>query len=141
MIAGSPAEASRLTHPLIRAGLAVGARRVADVDGLVAGLRREGFIKEHITVDPHQLLDYLAPFVEPTRVESFRFSREWMRTQFARVNDPRNPAYTVGMKLNLPPSYLLIHRTWLGGIGLLSQLGATAPFRTILEESLPGFAE
>ena len=44
------------------------------------------------------------------------------------------------MKLNLPPSYLLIHRTWLGGIALLSQLEAEAPFRAILEESLPGFA-
>ena len=45
------------------------------------------------------------------------------------------------LKLNLPPAYLLIHRTWLGGIGLLSQLEAEAPFRSILEESLPGFAE
>ena len=113
---------------------------LADEDGLVEGLRREGFIKEHIRVDARQLLDYLAPFVEPTEVERFRFSREWMRTQFARLNDPRNPSYTVGMKLNLPPSYLLIHRTWLAGVGVLSQLEAEAPFRQILTESLPGFA-
>lgn len=112
-----------------------------DVDGLVEGLRREGFIKERITVDPHQLLDYLAPFAEPARVERFRFSREWMRTQFARINDPRSPAYTVGLKLNLPPSYLLIHRTWLAGLGVLCQLECEAPFRQILTESLPGFAE
>ncbi|GAA1164497.1 AarF/ABC1/UbiB kinase family protein [Nocardioides aquiterrae] len=111
-----------------------------DVDDLVDGLRREGFIKERISVDPHQLLDYLAPFVEPTKVERFRFSRAWMRTQFARINDPRNPAYTVGLKLNLPPSYLLIHRTWLAGVGVLCQLECEAPFRQILTESLPGFA-
>lgn len=111
-----------------------------DLDGLVEGLRREGFIKERITVDPQLLLDYLAPFVEPTKVERFRFSREWMRTQFARINDPRSPAYTVGMKLNLPPSYLLIHRTWLAGVGVLCQLECEAPFRQILQESLPGFA-
>ncbi|GAB6985710.1 AarF/ABC1/UbiB kinase family protein [Nocardioides pyridinolyticus] len=111
-----------------------------DLDELVAGLRREGFIKERITVDPRLLLDYLAPFVEPTKVERFRFSREWMRTQFARINDPRSPAYTVGMKLNLPPSYLLIHRTWLAGVGVLCQLECEAPFRQILTESLPGFA-
>ncbi|MCB0897049.1 MAG: AarF/ABC1/UbiB kinase family protein [Nocardioides sp.] len=108
---------------------------------LVEGLRREGFIKERITVDSRQLLDYLAPFVEPTKVDRFRFSREWMRTQFARINDPRNPAYTVGMKLNLPPSYLLIHRTWLAGVGVLCQLECEAPFRQILTESLPGFAD
>lgn len=112
-----------------------------DVEGLVGGLRREGFIKERTTVDPQQVLDYLAPFVEPTRVDRFRFSREWMRAQFARINDPRSPDYTVGMKLNLPPSYLLIHRTWLAGIGVLCQLECEAPFRQILTESLPGFAD
>ena len=44
-------------------------------------------------------------------------------------------------KLNLPTSYLLIHRTWFGGLGLLSQLECEAPFRGIMEEHLPGFAE
>jgi predicted unusual protein kinase regulating ubiquinone biosynthesis (AarF/ABC1/UbiB family) len=112
-----------------------------DRDELVGGLRREGFIKDRITIDPDLLLDYLAPFVEPTKVERFRFSRAWMRTQFARINDPRDPAYTVGMRLNLPPSYLLIHRTWLAGVGVLCQLECEAPFRQILTESLPGFAD
>ena len=111
-----------------------------DPDALLEGLRREGFVKENIRVDPQDVFDYLAPFVEPTRVERFRFSREWMREQFDRVNNPRSPSYTVTTKINLPPAYLLIHRTWLGGIGLLSQLEAEAPFRAILEESLPGFA-
>jgi predicted unusual protein kinase regulating ubiquinone biosynthesis (AarF/ABC1/UbiB family) len=112
-----------------------------DEERLVEGLREEGFIKERIQVDAGQVLDYLAPFVEPTKVERFRFSREWMRTQFQRINDPRGPAYTVGMKLNLPPSYLLIHRTWLAGLGVLCQLECEAPFRQILTESLPGFAD
>ncbi len=112
-----------------------------DPDVLVEGLRREGFIKDRVTVDAGQVLDYLSPFVEPTRVERFRFSREWMRTQFARVNDPRDPTFTVGMKLNLPPSYLLIHRTWLAGLGVLCQLECEAPFRQILTETLPGFAQ
>ena len=114
---------------------------IEDDEALVEGLRAEGFIKDRVQVDPAQLLDYLSPFVEPTRVERFRFSREWMRTQFQRINDPRSPSYTLALKLNLPPAYLLIHRTWLGGIGVLSQLEAEAPFRQILTESLPGFAE
>ena len=111
-----------------------------DEASLVDGLRAEGFIKDRVRVDPAQVLDYLAPFVEPTKVERFQFSRQWMRTQFARVNDPRDPAYTVGLKLNLPPSYLLIHRTWLAGVGVLCQLECEAPFRQILVDSLPGFA-
>jgi predicted unusual protein kinase regulating ubiquinone biosynthesis (AarF/ABC1/UbiB family) len=111
-----------------------------DAEQLLEGLRREGFIKDQIKMDPDLLMDYLSPLVEPTQVETFRFSREWMREQFQRINNPREPAYTVAIKLNLPPSYMLIHRTWVGGIGVLSQLEAEAPFRAILEEYLPGFA-
>ena len=114
---------------------------IEDPETLLEGLRREGFIKDRIKIDPDLLLDYLSPFVEPTKVERFRFSREWMRTQFQRINNPKEPTYTIAVKLNLPPSYLLIHRTWLGGIGVLSQLEAEAPFREILTEYLPGFAD
>ena len=114
---------------------------IKDHDELLAGLRAEGFVKSHVTLDPELLLDYLSPFVEPSQVERFRFSRAWMRTQFQRINNPRDPLYTVALKLNLPPAYLLIHRTWLGGIGVLSQLEAEAPFRQIMIDSLPGFAE
>jgi predicted unusual protein kinase regulating ubiquinone biosynthesis (AarF/ABC1/UbiB family) len=112
-----------------------------DPETLLEHLHEGGFVREGIRLDPQLVLDYLSPFVEPTRVERFRFSREWMRGQFNRINNPRDPTYTVAFKLNLPPAYLLIHRTWVVGIGLLSQLEAEAPFRQILIESLPGFAE
>ena len=111
-----------------------------DPDALLEGLRDIGFVRPRVNVDAALLQDYLAPFVEPASAERFRFSRDWMRAQFQRVNDPREPGYTLTLKLNLPPSYMLIHRTWLGGIGVLSQLGAEVPFREILTESLPGFA-
>jgi predicted unusual protein kinase regulating ubiquinone biosynthesis (AarF/ABC1/UbiB family) len=111
-----------------------------DYDQLVGGLRAEGFIKDNVRVDADRLRSYLGPFIEPARAETFTFSRAWMQEQFKRINDPRGDAYPVMMRLNLPPAYLLIHRTWVGGIGVLSQLGATIPFRQILEEALPGFA-
>jgi predicted unusual protein kinase regulating ubiquinone biosynthesis (AarF/ABC1/UbiB family) len=110
-------------------------------DEVLEGLRAEGFVKQGIDVDPRVLLDYLAPFVEPAEVESFRFSREWMREQFRRINDPRQPGYTTVLKLNMPPSYLLIHRVWLGGVGVLSQLGSAVPVRAEMEHWLPGFAD
>ncbi|MEO9325654.1 AarF/ABC1/UbiB kinase family protein [Nocardioides sp. C4-1] len=112
-----------------------------DADRVLDGLRAEGFVRERIKIDAELLMDYLSPFVEPASVERFRFSREWMREQFQRINNPREPAYTIAVKLNLPPSYMLIHRTWVGGIGVLSQLEAEAPFQAILVEMLPGFAD
>lgn len=45
----------------------------------------------------------------------------------------------MGKRLNLPPSYLLIHRVTLSTIGVLCQLGATVRLRDELEEWLPRF--
>ena len=112
-----------------------------DAEQMLAGLREEGFVKPHVHVDAQHLHDYLAPFIEPAAEESFQFSRDWMREQFARINDPRRENYSIALKLNLPPSYLLIHRVWLAGIGVLCQLDTHARFRDELEAWLPGFAE
>jgi predicted unusual protein kinase regulating ubiquinone biosynthesis (AarF/ABC1/UbiB family) len=112
-----------------------------DYDNVLGGLRDEGFLKSKSDLDADTIARYIGPFVEPARVERFTFSREWMREQTLRVSAPTAEGMGTAMKINLPPQYLLIHRVWIGGIGVLSQLGATAPFREILEESLPGFAE
>jgi predicted unusual protein kinase regulating ubiquinone biosynthesis (AarF/ABC1/UbiB family) len=112
-----------------------------DYADVLEGLRTEGFVKPNITIDPAELRDYLGPFVEPAVPETFAFSRSWMREQFQRVQDPRQPGSTLALRLNLPPSYLLIHRVWLGSIGVLCQLEAELPFRGILADALPGFAE
>ncbi len=112
-----------------------------DYEQLVATLRDEGFIRDRVQIDADMLRAYLAPFLEPAGVEEFQFSRAWMQDQFRRVNDPRGDAYAVMLRLNLPPAYMLIHRTFSGGIGVLSQLEAKVPFRQVLLDSLPGFAE
>ncbi|WP_097868300.1 ABC1 kinase family protein [Streptomyces sp. rh34] len=102
-------------------------------------LREEGFVKESIELDPDAVLDYLLPIIEPTQVEEFTFSRGWIREQAARIADPRSPAHQLGRQLNLPPSYVLIHRVTLSTIGVLCQLGATVRLRDELEAWLPGF--
>jgi predicted unusual protein kinase regulating ubiquinone biosynthesis (AarF/ABC1/UbiB family) len=117
---------------LLTAGLEGGAEAVLE------GLREIGFVKSSIDVDPQRLLDYLEPFMAPFRNDEFTFSRAWLRGVFAHINDPRQPNYTVAFKLNLPPDYLLIHRVWGGGIGVLSQLGGTVRGRAAVDELLPG---
>ncbi|MFC7930075.1 ABC1 kinase family protein [Streptomyces cinereoruber] len=103
-------------------------------------LRAEGFVKETVSLDPDAVLEYLLPIIEPAEAESFVFTRSWMRAQAARVADPRSPAYQLGKQLNLPPSYLLIHRVTLSTIGVLCQLNATVRLRDELTTWLPGFA-
>ncbi|MEU6761084.1 AarF/ABC1/UbiB kinase family protein [Streptomyces sp. NPDC046853] len=112
-----------------------------EADAVYAMLCEEGFVQESVELDPDAVLDYLLPIIEPMLVEEFTFTRGWMRGQAARVADPRSPAYQLGKRLNLPPSYLLIHRVTLSTIGVLCQLGATVRMRDELEEWLPGFVE
>ncbi len=109
-----------------------------DAQAVATALHEEGFVASN--VDAEDLLEYLAPFVEPAAMPEFQFNRTWMREQFIRVRD-LSTSGGVALKMNLPPSYLLIHRVWLGGIAVLSQLDAKAGFNGVLREFLPGYAE
>ncbi|MBE1487122.1 ABC1 kinase family protein [Plantactinospora soyae] len=111
-----------------------------DADAVVAGLREEGFIKADSRIDAQAVLDFLMPILQPLSVEEFRFTRAWLRVEAGRLANPKSPAYQLSRQLNLPPSYLLIHRVTLGSIGVLCQLEAKAPYRGIVERWLPGFA-
>jgi predicted unusual protein kinase regulating ubiquinone biosynthesis (AarF/ABC1/UbiB family) len=110
-------------------------------DQVLDGLRDEGFVKPTMRLDAQELLDYLDPFVEPARHDAFTFSRAWLRAEAARISDPRREGFSLALKLNLPPSYVLIHRVWMGGIGVLCQLEAEVSTRPEMERWLPGFAE
>jgi predicted unusual protein kinase regulating ubiquinone biosynthesis (AarF/ABC1/UbiB family) len=112
-----------------------------DAEAVLSGLRGEGFIRPDLEVDAARVLRYLRPMLEPLERDTFQFTRKWMRTEAARIADPRNEAAQVGRQLNLPPSYLLIHRVTIGSIGVLCQLDAEAPYRLIVERWQPGFAK
>lgn len=110
-----------------------------DSGAVVAGLREEGFIRASIDIEGESLLDFLSPFLEPARHTTWQFSRTWMRELFSHVNDPRRPEWSIGLKINLPPEYLLIHRVWIGGVGVLCQIEGEVPVLEVLAEWLPGF--
>ncbi|MDQ1630129.1 MAG: hypothetical protein QOC80_101 [Frankiaceae bacterium] len=112
-----------------------------DADAVLDGLRNEGFLLPSVEVDPDQLLEFLSPLLRPIAEEPFTFSRQWLRGEAARIGDPRSEASALGRQLNLPPSYLLIHRVTLGAIGVLCQLGSTGSFRSEMERWQPGFAD
>ena len=111
-----------------------------EAEAVLTRLRAEGFVKPTVEVDAEAVLDYLLPLLEPIAGPTFRFSREWLRREAVRLGDPRSPASQLGRQMNLPPSYLLIHRVTLGTIGVLCQLGGEAPFRSEMERWQPGFA-
>jgi predicted unusual protein kinase regulating ubiquinone biosynthesis (AarF/ABC1/UbiB family) len=121
-------------------GRLIGALLSDDPDEVLHRLREERFLKPGIDVDVGKLVDYMGPFTVPARHEQFRFTRAWLRTEFARVNDPRNPEFGVALKLDLPAEHLFTHRVWLGMVGVLCQLEAEVPVAPVLRRWLPGFA-
>jgi hypothetical protein len=107
---------------------------------VLALMRELGFVRPGIKVTGEEVMAYLGPAADPLREPTFTFSRRWMRRQAIRIGDPRRDEARIGRLLNLPPSYMLIHRVTLGTIGVLCQLGATVPYRGLAEEWQPGFA-
>ena len=69
-----------------------------DAIALYEGFKKDGFIMADVDVDPNLVLEYLVPLVEPLRTEVFKYSREWLRDQSARVGDPRNPTAKIGFQ-------------------------------------------
>lgn len=126
---GMPEEIGRL--------LALGLR--GDGPGVIAGLREEGFIKPSIDIDPEAFLTYVAPFLAVMEEPVARLDRTWLRGMFQHFHDPRRPEWAVGLKLNLPPEYLLIYRVWLAGVAVLCQLEGEIPVRDVISAGLPGF--
>ena len=110
-----------------------------DIGAVENELRANGFLKEGIRVDLDALRAFLAPLAEPSKVECFRFTREWMRGEAARVTDMS--ASNISRKFNVPPSYVLIHRVSTSGIGVLCQLECEGAFRAEVLRWMPGYLD
>jgi predicted unusual protein kinase regulating ubiquinone biosynthesis (AarF/ABC1/UbiB family) len=109
-----------------------------DIAEVERELRADNFLRPGIAVDLDALRAFLAPLAEPSAVETFKFSREWMRQEAERVTDLST---SVARKFNLPPSYVLIHRVSTAGIGVLCQLECEGPFRAEVVRWVPGYAD
>jgi predicted unusual protein kinase regulating ubiquinone biosynthesis (AarF/ABC1/UbiB family) len=121
-----------------RIGVLMRIGTLLDIEQIMKALREEEFIREGVEIDAESLHAFIAPIAEPLIEDTFKFSREWLRQEFARVTDLR-PTNVV-RQLNLPPSYVLIHRVVAAGTGVLCQLEAEGPFRGEALRWVPGFA-
>ena len=110
-----------------------------DLAKLEREFRSHGYLRDGVSVDLTALRAFLAPLAEPSRAESFRFSREWLRIETMQASALRSSS--VLRRLNLPPSYLLIHRVLAAGLGVLCQLECEAPFRAEVLRWMPGYAD
>jgi predicted unusual protein kinase regulating ubiquinone biosynthesis (AarF/ABC1/UbiB family)/HSP20 family molecular chaperone IbpA len=110
-----------------------------DLAELEDEFRSHGYLRDGVSIDLAALRAFLVPLAEPSRAESFRFSREWLRTQTMQASALRSSS--VLRRLNLPPSYVLIHRVLAAGLGVLCQLECEVPFRAEVLRWMPGYAD
>ena len=110
-----------------------------DLAKLEDEFRSHGYLRDGVSLDLTALRAFLAPLAEPSKAESFRFSREWLRTETTQTSGMRSSS--VLRQLNLPPSYLLIHRVSAAGVGVLCQLECEVPFRAEVLRWIPGYAD
>jgi len=110
-----------------------------DLAKLEDEFRSHGYLRDGVSVDLTAVRAFLAPLAEPSKAESFRFSREWLCTETMQASALRSSS--VLRRLNLPPSYLLIHRVLASGLGVLCQLECEAPFRAEVLTWMPGYAD
>jgi predicted unusual protein kinase regulating ubiquinone biosynthesis (AarF/ABC1/UbiB family) len=110
-----------------------------DITEVERELRADNFLRPGVAVDLDALRAFLAPLAEPSSVETFKFTREWMRAEASRVTTDANTA-AITRKFNLPPSYVLIHRVSTAGIGVLCQLECEGRFRDEVIRWVPGYA-
>ena len=101
--------------------------------------RSHGYLRDGVSVDLTALRALLAPLAELSKTESFRFSREWLRTETIQTSVLRSSS--VLRQLNLPPSYVLIHRVLAAGLAVLCQLECEVPFRAEVLRWMPGYAD
>ena len=110
-----------------------------DLAELEDEFRSNGYLRDGMSIDLAALRAFLAPLAEPSKAESFKFSREWLRTETMRASALRSSS--ILRRLNLPPSYVLIHRVLASGLGVLCQLECEAPFRAEVLRWMPGYAD
>ena len=110
-----------------------------DLAKLEDEFRSHGYLRDGVSIDLAALRAFLATLAEPSKAESFRFSREWLHTQTAQASALRSSS--VLRRLNLPPSYVLIHRVLAAGLGVLCQLECEVPFRAEVLRWMPGYAD
>ncbi len=110
-------------------------------DELTELLRANGFVLPGRTVTDQEIADYLRPFTDPIRTESFHFTRAWLQKAAGTATDLSGSHFRTRACPHLPAEYLMIFRLLLGSVGICAQLDACAPYMAILTKWLPGFSD
>ncbi|WP_227996206.1 ABC1 kinase family protein [Nocardia australiensis] len=110
-------------------------------DELTQLLYDHGWVIPGRTVTDQEIADYLRPFTDPIRTDSFHFTRKWMQRVAGKASDLGSAEMKTARALQLPAQYVMIFRVLGGSVGILAQLDAELPFMQLVKTWMPGFQE
>ena len=105
-----------------------------DPERLVAVMEEIGFLRRGHGLAPQQVYDYVSTPYTPYLVDTFTFTRQFVRDAMATIIDVKGPYAEVIEKLNMPPSFVILDRVVWGVSAILGKLEVTAPWRSMLLE-------
>ncbi|WP_245839465.1 ABC1 kinase family protein [Nocardia donostiensis] len=104
-------------------------------------MHANGWVIPGRTITEREIEDYLQPFTDPIRSESFHFTRKWMQRVAGKASDFSSPEMKTARAMMLPAEYVMIFRVLAGSIGICAQLDAEVPFMQLASVWLPGFRD
>lgn len=110
-------------------------------DELTELMYANGWVLPGRTVSHQEIADYLRPFSDPIRTDSFHFTRRWMQRVAGKATDLSSAEMKTARALQLPAEYVMIFRVLGGSVGILAQLDAEVPFMGLAYTWLPGLRE
>ncbi|MBF6355081.1 AarF/ABC1/UbiB kinase family protein [Nocardia higoensis] len=110
-------------------------------DQLTELMYENGWVLPGRRVTHQEIADYLRPFSDPIRTDSFHFTRRWMQRVAGRATDLSSAEMKTARALQLPAQYVMIFRVLGGSVGILAQLDAEVPFMGLAYTWLPGLRE
>ncbi|QLY33010.1 AarF/ABC1/UbiB kinase family protein [Nocardia huaxiensis] len=111
-------------------------------DELVELLHANGWVIPGKTVSRQEIQDYLRPFTDPIKTETFHFTRKWMQRVAGKATDISNTdMMKTARSLQLPAEHIMIFRVLGGSVGICAQLDAEIPFMKLMHDWVPGYAE
>ncbi|MEV0343380.1 AarF/UbiB family protein [Nocardia sp. NPDC050713] len=112
-----------------------------DYDGLTQLMYDNGWVIPGRTVTHKEIADYLRPFADPIKTDSFHFTRRWMQRVAGKATDFTSAEMKTARALQLPAEHVMIFRVLGGSVGILAQLDAEVPFMQLAATWLPGLRD
>ncbi|WP_067817707.1 ABC1 kinase family protein [Nocardia inohanensis] len=111
-------------------------------DELVELMYANGWVIPGKKVTHEEIQNYLRPFTDPIKDETFHFTRKWMQRVAGKATDISNTdMMKTARALQLPAEHIMIFRVLGGSVGICAQLDAEVPFMKLMEDWVPGYKE